>query len=72
MSKPNIATFFAEVLTTDPDSKFEVRVSMFKHLQSGGIFGIDSSFLTENFADEEEVIVNDPFDGQRKVMLTGL
>jgi hypothetical protein len=57
---------------TDPDRKFEVRVSMFKHLQSGGIFGIDSSFLTDNFADDEEVIVNDPFDSQRKVLLTGL
>ena len=72
MSKPNIATFFAELPATDPDSKFEVRVSMFKHLQSGGIFGIDSSFLTDNFADDEEVIVNDPFDSQRKVLLTGL
>lgn len=39
----NTAKYIKEITVVDPDSKGEVQVSMFKHEQSGGIFGIDLS-----------------------------
>lgn len=58
----NTAKFLIETKTIDPDTGGDVHVSMFKHEQSGGIFGIDSSFITETFDDDEDVIIADPFN----------
>ncbi len=57
MTKPsNTVTFIEEILTTDPDSGGEVAVSLFKDPVSGGIFGIDSSFIDKMYEEHEDSI----------------
>jgi hypothetical protein len=34
-----------EITVTDPDTNLPVEVSIFKEVESGGMFGVDSSFL---------------------------
>lgn len=74
MSKPqvNTATFIKEISIVDPDTKGTVHVSMFKHEQSGGIFGIDTSFLDQCFDDHERVMVADPLNKNCLVELDGI
>lgn len=55
------ATFIQEVTITDPETNAPVTVSMYKHDITGGIFGIDSSFIEQNFEDDETPTVADPF-----------
>tara|TARA_Y100000996_G_C22492631_1_gene630876 strand:+ start:871 stop:1080 length:210 start_codon:yes stop_codon:yes gene_type:complete len=50
-----------EVTVIDPQSGGDVQVSIFKDPDSGGMFGIDSSFLEQNFEDEGDVYVKNPF-----------
>jgi len=38
------AKFVTEITVIDPDSKLPVQVAIYKE-QSGGMFGVDSSFL---------------------------
>ena len=49
------AIFVKEIVVTDPDSKGQVEMEVYKH-EGGGMFAIDSSFL-----DEEGCIIPDPF-----------
>jgi hypothetical protein len=60
--KTYTATLVQEVTVTDPDTKANVSVSIYKHDQSGGMFGIDSSFIEQNFDDDETPTVADPFN----------
>ena len=55
------AIHITEVTVTDPSSGGEVQVSIFKDPTSGGMFGIDSSFIEQNFDEDEEVYVKTPF-----------
>jgi hypothetical protein len=55
------ATFIQEVTVTDPDTNAPVTVSIYKHDTTGGMFGIDSSFIEQNFEDDETPTVADPF-----------
>jgi len=64
----NGAIFINEVTINDPSSLLDVQVSMFKDIKSGGMFGVDSSFIEQNFDEDEPVIVIEPINGQ-KVML---
>lgn len=57
------AIFIKEITVVDPDSKSDVEVEIWKDPVTGGIFGIDASFLESL---EINVIVS-PFD--RKVRL---
>ncbi len=57
MSKAILVT---EVTVTDPQSGGEVQVSIFKDPKSGGMFGVDSSYIEQNFEDDEEVVVRNP------------
>lgn len=66
------AVLISEVTVTDPDTGGEVQVSIFKDKTSGGIFGVDSSFIEQTFEDEEEVIVNSPFAVNKLVELEGV
>ena len=66
------AIMIGEVTVTDPDSKQPVEVCMFKHEQSGAIFGIDASYLVECFNDDEDPIIPDPFNEEREVILKEL
>jgi hypothetical protein len=56
----NTDTFVSNVSLKDPDTRWEVTVSIFKHASSGGLFGVDTSFLQNT-----EEPVYDPFDGRR-------
>ena len=66
------ARFITEVTVTDPDSKGEVGMSVFKHDQGQGMFAIDSSFLDQCFEDDEDPIIDDPFNKDREIILHGL
>ena len=66
------AKFINEVTVVDPESMGEVEVSMFKHNESGGIFGIDSSYLDQCFEDDIDPVIPDPFNEGDEVTLFGL
>lgn len=68
----NKAHFIEEITTKDPDTGGEVQVSLFKDEASGGIFGIDSSFIEQNFEEDEDVVINYPFQKSKVVLLTGV
>ena len=44
--------FIQEIMVIDPDTNLEVHVSIYKEIQSGGMFGVDSSYI-ENEDDGE-------------------
>jgi len=57
----NTAKFVKEITVTDPDSKGEVAMSVFKH-DNGGMFALDSSFIEQVFPeDEQPLLIPDPF-----------
>lgn len=66
MSKPtHTAKFVDEIFVIDPDTNGEVAVSLFKDPVSGGIFGIDSSFIdsvTEDYEDSVPPAFYEPFN----------
>jgi len=66
------ATYTEEVTVIDPNSKGEVAMSVFVHDQSGGMFAIDSSYLDQCFDDDEDPIIDDPFNKGMEVILHGL
>lgn len=68
----NTAKFITEVTVIDPDSMGEVEVSMFKHNESGGIFGVDSSYLEDCFEDDIDPTIPDPLNEGHKIILLGL
>lgn len=68
----NTAKYTGEVTVIDPDSKLPVEVSMFKHNESGGMFGVDSSYLEQSFEDDIEPVIADPFNIGKAVILKGL
>jgi len=68
----NTAKFVEEISVTDPDSKGDVSMSVFKHEQSGGMFAIDSSYLEQCFDEDEDPVIADPLNKGRKIMLTGV
>jgi len=68
----NTAKFVEELSVTDPDSQGIVEISVFKHLQSGGMFAIDSSYIEQCFDDDKDPVINDPFNKGQKITLIGL
>lgn len=69
--KPNQADFIEEISIKDPDSKLDVAMSVFKHAQSGGIFGVDSSFIIEVLPEDGDISIADPFNEGQSVLLRG-
>lgn len=65
------AQYIKEVIIIDPDSKGEVSVAIFKDETSGGMFGIDSSYLDQCFKDGAVIKVPSVFN-KGKVVLMGL
>lgn len=56
-----IAKYFGEIKVTDPDTKNEVTLELYKH-EHGGILGIDSSYIDQVLDDDSNVIcISDPF-----------
>jgi hypothetical protein len=56
-------------LATDPDTHHTIEMTLFKHNQANALFAIDSSYLEQCFDDDEDIIINDPFNKDRKVKL---
>jgi hypothetical protein len=69
MAKINTAVFVKEVTVTDPDSGGEVAIAIYKHENSGGMFGVDSSFIEQMFEDDEVAMIADPFNANSFVEL---
>ena len=56
----NTAKLVKEITVIDPDSKGEVKLTVYKH-ENGGMFAIDSSFLDQCCDEDSYPIVPDPF-----------
>ena len=67
----NTAKYVKEVTITDPDTKLNVEIAIFKHNQSGGMFAIDSSYLN-TFDDEIDPVIADVFNTGRYLKLLEL
>jgi len=70
------ATFVKEVTVIDPDSTWEVELSVFKH-SNGGMFAIDSSFIVQEMGDGSDdddtpLEIQDPFEETGTVILLGV
>jgi hypothetical protein len=59
--KITTATFVKEVTVTDPETNAPVNIAIYKHNSIGGMFGIDASFIEQNFEDDEIPTITDPF-----------
>ena len=72
------AEFVKEITVTDPVSGLPVEISIFKHYEGGGMFGVDSSYLEQCFDDEVDPIIPDPFintdqeESEDNIQLMGL
>ncbi len=63
------AKFITEIKVTDPDTGNIIEVEIFKEIQSGGIFGVDSSYLLANEEEDETVTLPSLFnDGKVKLL----
>ncbi len=60
------ADFVTEVTVTDPDTNAPVEVAIYKDRNSGGMFGVDSSFIL-TLSDDDTVI--EPFDGKEVILV---
>ncbi len=54
----NTAKFITEVVVKDPDTKLPVAVAIYKDMQSGGMIGLDSSWVEQ----EEPETIPSPFN----------
>lgn len=54
------AKFVKEIVVTDPDSKGDVILEIYKH-QNGGMFAMDSSFLDQCCDEDTFPVIPDPF-----------
>lgn len=54
------ANFVTEVTVIDPETGGNVQIAIYKH-ENGGMFGIDSSYILQNFDEDEEIEVPDVF-----------
>lgn len=68
----NTAEHIKEIQVTDPDTKGEVSLSVFKHNESGALFAVDSSYLDQCFDDDQDPVIPDPFNEGFEVTLYGL
>ena len=55
-----IAKYVTKVTVKDPDSGFDVEVSIYKDQFSDGLFGIDSSYLDQVCNDK--IVIDSPFN----------
>ena len=59
------AIFIQEITVIDPETKGEVAVLIWKDPVSGGIFGLDASFIEQM----TEQVIPSPFDRKIKLRL---
>jgi hypothetical protein len=60
MAKLRTSEFVGEVTVTDPDTQADVTLEVYKH-ENGGMFAVDSSFLAQEFEEDETPVLPDPF-----------
>lgn len=58
---PSSAIFISDVTVIDPETKLPVQVSIYKDLATGGVFGVDTSYVTCKLEDGDTV--HSVFDG---------
>ena len=63
----NNAKLVGRITMTDPDSKGEVDMSIYKH-ENGGMFAIDSSFLDQCCDEDSYPVIPDPFSSNGVVV----
>lgn len=61
------AKFITEISVLDPDSNGMVELAVYKE-EHGGMFAIDSSYITQMFDEDEDIIVPSLF-GNGKIKL---
>jgi hypothetical protein len=61
--KINNAKLVGQITMTDPDSKGDVDMSIYKH-ENGGMFAIDSSYLEQCTDSDSYPIIPDPFTAE--------
>jgi len=67
-----MAIFVKEITVTDPDSKGEVELAVFKH-SNGGMFAIDSSYIVQVLDEDDPTPeIPDPLNEEGKVFLVGV
>jgi exosome complex RNA-binding protein Rrp4 len=49
------AKLVTEVTVIDPDSHLQVAVAIYKEIESGSMFGIDSSYVEQVLGEDESV-----------------
>jgi len=57
-----------EIIVTDPDTKADVSLTIYKH-ENGGMFAMDSSFLDQTTDEDSYPVIRDPFESEGDVML---
>lgn len=65
-----VAVFIEHVTVNDPDSNTPVSVSIYKDLDSGKMFGVDTSYISTHFRNSDRDEVPRPIGGG-KVELVG-
>jgi len=58
-----MANYITEVTVTDPTTGLDVEVAMYHCPDVGGIFGVDSSFVTQ-VIDGDDNRISSPFTGK--------
>ena len=56
------ANFVKEFDVEDPSTGGTVDLALFLHLQSGGMFAIDASYIEQCFEDDQDPVVSDPLN----------
>ena len=60
------AKFVKEIVVTDPDSTWEVELSIFKH-ENGGMFAVDSSYIVQVLPEEGDCWIPDPLSSDHNI-----
>jgi len=60
MKQMKTAKFIKEITITDPNTKGDVQISVYKH-ENNGFFAIDSSYLDQCTDEDSYPVIPDPF-----------
>ena len=61
--------YVTEIEIIDPDTNAPVSISVYKEIENGGIFAIDSSYIDQVFEDGEDIIVNSLFHNNETILI---
>lgn len=66
------AKFVSKVTVTDPDSKLEVELMVFKDERTNGMFALDASWVEQSDTLDERGCISSPFEEDVNLILTGI